>query len=132
MKTESFEAPLTNLRVAVVIPCYKVTRHISDVISAIPHIVWRIYVVDDACPEGSGKFVEANIFDNRVRVVYHQQNQGVGGAVMTGYQAAIADGAGVIVKLTGMDRWTQFDSIFYRANTRRGGGLYQRKPFLQS
>lgn len=101
MKTELFEAPLTNLRIAVVIPCYKVTRHIGDVLSAIPHMVWRIYVIDDACPEGSGKFVEANVFDNRVKVVYHQKNQGVGGAVMTGYQAAITDGAGVIVKIDG-------------------------------
>ncbi|TKB26116.1 glycosyltransferase family 2 protein [Desulfopila sp. IMCC35006] len=101
MKTELFEASFTNSRIAVVIPSYKVTRHISDVISAIPPMVWRIYVIDDACPEGSGQFVETNVFDNRVRVLYHQQNQGVGGAVMTGYQAAIADGAGVIVKIDG-------------------------------
>jgi dolichol-phosphate mannosyltransferase len=92
---------LLSARVAVVIPSYKVTRHIAEVISTIPPMVWRIYVVDDACPDGSGKFVEANIADDRVRVMYHQQNQGVGGAVMTGYQAAIVDGADVIVKVDG-------------------------------
>jgi glycosyltransferase involved in cell wall biosynthesis len=94
------DANLTS-RVAVVIPSYRVTQHIADVIAKIPAIVWRIYVVDDACPDGSGRFVEENLGDKRVRVIYHEQNQGVGGAVMTGYQTAIADGADVIVKVDG-------------------------------
>lgn len=88
-------------RVAVVIPAYKVTRHIASVISQIPTNIWRIYVVDDACPDRSGKLVDDQISDTRVRVLYHSQNQGVGGAVMTGYHAAITDGAEVIVKIDG-------------------------------
>lgn len=87
--------------VAVVIPCYKVMRHIPEVIAGIGPEVRRIYVVDDACPEGSGKFVQENVNDPRVCVLFHTENQGVGGAVMTGYQAAIADGAEVIVKVDG-------------------------------
>jgi glycosyltransferase involved in cell wall biosynthesis len=93
--------PLLNKRIAVVIPSYKETRHIVDVILQIPPMVWRIYVIDDACPEGSGRLVEENIDDDRVRVIFHAQNQGVGGAVMSGYQASINDGADVIVKLDG-------------------------------
>lgn len=88
-------------RIAVVIPSYRVTEHIADVIEKISAMVWRIYVVDDACPDGTGKFVEANVDDKRVRVIYHNENQGVGGAVMTGYQAAIDEGANVIVKIDG-------------------------------
>lgn len=89
------------LAVAVVIPCYKVKRHVLTVISGIGDEVWRIYVVDDACPDGSGKHVEGHCADPRVQVIYHDCNQGVGGAVMTGYRAAIADGAVVIVKVDG-------------------------------
>jgi len=89
------------LQIAVVIPSYKVTDHIAAVIAAIPHMVWRIYVVDDACPDQSGKFVQDSIADVRVRVLFHAENQGVGGAVMTGYQAAISDGATIIVKIDG-------------------------------
>jgi dolichol-phosphate mannosyltransferase len=87
--------------VAVVIPCYKVTRHIQEVIAGIGAVAQQIYVVDDACPEGSGKFVEENVNDPRVQVLFCPENQGVGGAVMTGYRAAIAGGADVIVKLDG-------------------------------
>ena len=88
-------------RIAVVIPCYRVTSHILDVITSIGKEVWRIYVVDDKCPDASGKYVENHCLDQRVQIIYHECNQGVGGAVMSGYRAAIADGAEVIVKLDG-------------------------------
>jgi glycosyltransferase involved in cell wall biosynthesis len=87
--------------IAVVIPSYKVTRHVLDVIASIGPEVSRIYVVDDKCPDGSGKLVREQCADPRVTVLEHETNQGVGGAVITGYLAAIADGAKVIVKVDG-------------------------------
>ena len=87
--------------IAVVIPSYRVTRHILGVIAGIGPEVTRIYVVDDKCPDASGAFVRANCSDPRVTVLEHAENQGVGGAVMTGYRAAIDDGAQVIVKIDG-------------------------------
>ena len=92
---------LDEARIAVVIPSFRVTRHVLGVIEQIPPQVWRIYVVDDACPEGSGQLVLRECRDPRVRVLFNQKNQGVGGAVMTGYQQAAADGADVIVKIDG-------------------------------
>ena len=88
-------------KVAVVIPCFRVTRHILGVIATIGPDVSRIYVVDDRCPDNSGDFVQAGCNDPRVAVLRHGENQGVGGAVMTGYAAAIADGMTVIVKVDG-------------------------------
>lgn len=87
--------------IAVVIPSYRVTRHVLDVIAGIGPEVSRIYVIDDQCPDGSGALVRTGCGDPRVTVLRHDKNQGVGGAVMTGYQAAIADGATIIVKLDG-------------------------------
>ena len=87
--------------IAAVIPCYKVTAQICDLIRIIGAEVDAIIVVDDCCPEKSGAMVEKNCNDPRVRVIYHAINQGVGGAVLTGYQAAVAAGADVIVKLDG-------------------------------
>ncbi|MGJ3590159.1 glycosyltransferase family 2 protein, partial [Stutzerimonas stutzeri] len=88
-------------KIAVVIPSYKVRAHILEVVSTIGPEVERIYVVDDCCPEGSGAFVESNCTDPRVTVLHNPENQGVGGAVMTGYGAAIRDGMDVIVKVDG-------------------------------
>jgi dolichol-phosphate mannosyltransferase len=85
--------------IAVVIPTYKARDHVMSVIDAIGPEVARVYVVDDCCPDGSGDFVAANCKDDRVSVIKHTENQGVGGAVMTGYQAAIDDGMSVLVKI---------------------------------
>ena len=87
--------------IAVVIPCYRVATQILGLIAAIGPEVGRIIVVDDACPEGSGKVVQAGCADPRVVVLFHDVNLGVGGAVMTGYRHALAAGARVIVKLDG-------------------------------
>jgi dolichol-phosphate mannosyltransferase len=93
--------PESEPRVAVVIPCYRVAEHVLDVIRAIGPEVSDIIVVDDACPDGSGRHVLAHCMDDRVVVLFHGENQGVGGAVMTGYRHALALGAAVMVKLDG-------------------------------
>lgn len=88
-------------QVAVVIPSYRVTRHIMGVLAKIGPEVTHIYVVDDKCPDGSGKLVEKENKDPRVTVLFNEVNLGVGGAVMAGYRTAAAAGAQCIVKIDG-------------------------------
>tara|TARA_R110002126_G_scaffold291807_1_gene459587 strand:+ start:2565 stop:3536 length:972 start_codon:yes stop_codon:yes gene_type:complete len=88
-------------KIAVVIPCYKVKDHIIEVLSHIGDDVCKIYCVDDACPEGSGVFITQNTNDPRIEVITHDVNKGVGGATMTGYQKAAADGMDIAVKIDG-------------------------------
>lgn len=87
--------------IAAVIPCYRVTAHVLDLITRIGPEVGLIIAVDDACPDGSGRLLETRCSDPRLKVVFHDRNRGVGGAVMTGYRHAIEAGAHVIVKLDG-------------------------------
>lgn len=89
------------MRIAVAIPCYKVTQHVLGVIAAIGPEVEAIYAVDDACPDGSGRFIEGHNPDPRVRVLYNPENRGVGGAIVTAYKAAMADGMDIVVKIDG-------------------------------
>lgn len=91
----------TSLKIAVVIPAYKVGNHIVGVISRIGPEVSLIYVVDDCCPERSGEQVKEICRDERVRVIKNTENQGVGGAVMAGYKTAIDEGMDIIVKVDG-------------------------------
>ena len=90
---------MTNI--AVVIPSFRVTDHILDVLSGIGPEVSNIFVVDDSCPDNSGDFVEKNSKDKRVTVLRHKENQGVGGAVITGYKAALEAGVDIVVKVDG-------------------------------
>ena len=87
--------------IAVILPCYRVKDRILSVIDRIGAEVGRIYVVDDKCPEGSGQHVLQHCRDPRVTVLFHSENQGVGGAVTTGYRQAILEQADVLVKVDG-------------------------------
>jgi len=86
--------------IAAVIPAYKVSAHIEDVIRSIGKDVKHIIVVDDACPENSGH-VAQSIKDSRITVLFHDKNQGVGGATVTGYEKAIELGVDIVVKIDG-------------------------------
>jgi dolichol-phosphate mannosyltransferase len=87
------------MNVAVVIPAYRARASIGGVVGRIGSEVDRIYVVDDACPQGTGDHVEASCTDLRVRVLRNPANLGVGGAMIRGYTEAIRDGADIVVKI---------------------------------
>ena len=89
-----------NKKIAVVIPCFKVSKHIEEVVTTIPAFVDHIIVVDDTCPEGSGKLVESFALD-QVTVVYHSQNQGVGGAVVSGFKKSLELQCDIAIKMDG-------------------------------
>ena len=89
------------MHIAVAIPCYKVTQHVLGVIAAIGPEVHAIYAVDDACPDHSGNFIQTHNQDPRVKVLFNPENRGVGGAIITAYKAAIADGMDIVVKIDG-------------------------------
>lgn len=95
--------PQQNLKpqLAIIIPCYRVRDSIIEVVRTALPFADAIYCVDDHCPEHSGQLVEQELADPRVRVLYNPQNLGVGGAVKAGYQAALADGFEIFVKLDG-------------------------------
>lgn len=50
-------ATINNLKIACVMPCYKETSHILDVLKKVPDIVDLIYVIDDGCPDKTGELV---------------------------------------------------------------------------
>lgn len=85
--------------IAAVLPCYRVRRQVMGVLDAIGSEIQLIYCIDDGCPEHSGDIIESECRDQRVKVIRHQRNRGVGGAVITGYRAALADSADIVVKL---------------------------------
>lgn len=92
---------MTNPKIAVVIPCYRVSRHILEVLSGIHSSCDAIYLVDDCCPEGTADLVEGQVTDPRLTVIRNEVNLGVGGATLEGMNRALADGATVMVKLDG-------------------------------
>ncbi|MGH8049893.1 MAG: glycosyltransferase family 2 protein [Arenimonas sp.] len=88
-------------RIAVVIPCFRVSGQILSLLSSIgPEASW-IFIIDDACPDGSGELVAQQPIDARITLLKHDINAGVGAAVCTGYAAALKTDADIIVKCDG-------------------------------
>ena len=88
-------------KIAIVIPCYRVSDSIIRVVRGAMDHADMIICVDDACPQNSGRLVEQEIHDPKVSVLFNPQNLGVGGAVKAGYRAALEAKCDVVVKLDG-------------------------------
>ena len=87
-------------RISVVIPAFNVLNHISDVIATIPQFVDRIIVVDDCGTDGTTQFLNS-LTNPRILVVQHKTNQGVGGAMISGFKQALSEQVDIVVKMDG-------------------------------
>ncbi len=90
---------------AVVIPCYNVERHIEDVIRNLPDEITWIIAVNDCSKDGTEAVIQ-RLQEGNEKIIYiaHEKNQGVGGAMLTGYQRAIDLNADISIKLDGDDQ----------------------------
>jgi glycosyltransferase involved in cell wall biosynthesis len=91
---------LHGARIAVIVPAYNEARHIALTLAGMPSFVDDVIVVDDASTDDTAARAEAYA-DSRVRVVRHEQNRGVGGALKTGYRAAFSAGADAVAVMAG-------------------------------
>ncbi|MET3527128.1 glycosyltransferase family 2 protein [Phenylobacterium koreense] len=98
------EISLKAARVWIIIPCYRVRAQILTVLSRVPDWVEGVVCVDDACPEGTADFLEAQDLPPRIVVLRLPQNEGVGGAVLAGYREAERRGGEILVKIDGDDQ----------------------------
>ena len=75
--------------IAAIIPAYNEEKLIGKVIETMPAFVDAIVVVDDASRDRTEEILKA-YQKNEARLIYirHDKNEGVGGAIATGYQWA--------------------------------------------
>jgi len=96
--------------VGVVVPAYEAEGLVGEVIATMPSLVDRVYVVDDASPDGTWNEILEHAENDgataagRVVPLRHDRPRGVGGAVKTGYKRALADGMDVTVVMGGDGR----------------------------
>ncbi len=86
--------------VACVIPAYNEAQFVEEVIAGIPASVQHIIVVNDGSTDDTAEVVR-RIADPRLILIDHPKNQGVGGAMASGYRQALELGAEITVKLDG-------------------------------
>lgn len=92
-----------NCSVAVVVPAYNEELLIGRVIETMPDCVDRIVVVNDCSRDRTGEIVQgyAERLGERVLLISHEKNQGVGGAIATGYKWARDNDMDIAVVMAG-------------------------------
>jgi len=76
-----------NKKVGVVVPSYNVRHLVDRVIETMPDLVDKIVIVNDCSKDDTRQVVESYLPKNKkVILINHEVNQGVGGAIATGYK----------------------------------------------
>jgi glycosyltransferase involved in cell wall biosynthesis len=87
---------------AAVIPAHNEETQIENVIDTMPDFVDWIVIIDDASPDKTSAVVRARMASNpKVVLLVHEVNQGVGGAIASGYKWARDNGADMAVVMAG-------------------------------
>lgn len=89
--------------IAAVVPAHNEAAHILDVIDGLPDVVDHIVIVDDKSTDDTAALAESSR-DPRVRVIRHEQNTGVGGAIISGHKLALELGSDIDVIFAGDDQ----------------------------
>jgi glycosyltransferase involved in cell wall biosynthesis len=98
MKDEQRLSP----HITVVIPAFCVEKEIDTVLQSIPSFVNSIVVVNDASTDQTESVIrQAMQHDERIFLVCHAVNRGVGGAMISGFQKALTLPTDIVVKLDG-------------------------------
>jgi glycosyltransferase involved in cell wall biosynthesis len=94
-----------SLRLAVVVPAYNERRAIAETVATVPDVADHVLVVDDASTDDTSAEAKragrARRAPERVEILRHAENAGVGAAISTGYRRALAVGADVAVVMAG-------------------------------
>jgi glycosyltransferase involved in cell wall biosynthesis len=86
--------------ITVVVPAHNEERLIGKTITTMPDFVDRIIVVDDKSTDETAQRV-LELADPRVTLIRHENNLGVGGAILTGHQKALELGGNIDVVMAG-------------------------------
>ncbi len=93
---------INETKLCVVIPCYNVSKHIENVINGIPKDISYIIAVNDCSTDSTQSILEQIAINNlKVHIVSHTTNQGVGGAMISGYKKSLELGADITIKMDG-------------------------------
>ncbi|HBP21620.1 MAG TPA: glycosyltransferase family 2 protein [Planctomycetes bacterium] len=89
-------------RIGIVVPCHNEETQIGRVIETMPDFVDKIIIINDTSTDGTHDVVVGyQEHDDRVVLIDHEINQGVGGAIASGYKWARDNDIDIAVVMAG-------------------------------
>ena len=87
------------MKICTIIPCYKTPEKAPLIVEECLKISDLVICVDDCCPFDTGDKIKETIISEKLIVLRHSFNRGVGGAVKTGIKFALKKEIDIIVKV---------------------------------
>jgi dolichol-phosphate mannosyltransferase len=86
--------------VIVCLPTYNERENLESMVRALAPHGYRILVVDDNSPDGTGEIADRLAAElDLVSVLHRPEKQGLGPACIAGFKQALADGAEIVVEM---------------------------------
>jgi len=119
----------------VAVPAYNEESLIGETLSGIPEYVDRIYVCNDGSSDGTSRVVEECMKrDERITLINHEKNIGVGGAIIDCHKKGLEDGMDIMAVMAGDNQMDPaelpklLDTIIDgKADYAKGNRLYWRE-----
>jgi dolichol-phosphate mannosyltransferase len=87
-------------RVTVVIPTYNERENLSQIVTAVTDQDYRLLIVDDSSPDGTGEMADEIASEERlVTVIHRAAKEGLGQAYSAGFDHALEAGAEIVVEM---------------------------------
>lgn len=88
--------------IGVVVPAFNEELLIGETLRSIPDFVDSVYVIDDCSADQTKKItMDMAKQDSRIICISHKKNEGVGGAITTGFKNAMKDGMDIMAVMAG-------------------------------
>lgn len=87
-------------RVTVALPTYNESENLADMVEAILSHGYRLLVIDDNSPDGTGEMADRLSDDHAsLSVLHRREKEGLGPAYSEGFDRALEDGAEIVIEM---------------------------------
>ena len=91
-----------NKTIAAVIPCYNEETQLMKVISSMPEFIDHLIIINDASTDNTAEIaIKQMQHNNKIFLIEHKKNEGVGGAIASGYKWARDNSIDIAVVMAG-------------------------------
>ncbi len=135
---------LKNNKISVVVPCHNEETQIESVVKGIPEYIDKIILIDDKSTDRTVSIINRLKIENKKIVsIFHSENQGVGGAIASGYMWSRDNNIDVSVVMAGDNQMDPkdlpaiLDPIIYgdvdysKGNRLFSGEAYKKIPTMR-
>ena len=130
--------------ISIVIPCYNEETQIEAVVNGLPDFIDKIIIIDDKSSDNTIQVIkELENNNSRISSIFHNENQGVGASIATGYKWSRDNNIDVAVVMAGdnqmdpkdlpeiLDPVVSGDADYSKGNRLFSGEAYKKIPTMR-